>query len=146
MVLCPYCDRTADDRINLTSHLRRTHSCDHTPAELASATFDARDIEDVPDVHERLNTSPLQGAKISTIVADNNDRLRQVGQDIKDMKAQAEEVATRLAVLDAGLVRPKIVRLATLEDVKRSLTEAGYLQAAAHVELLIKRTAQAGDQ
>jgi hypothetical protein len=76
-------------------------------------------------------TLAAQGRKaLSERLADTGQRLDKAGQEIRDLKAKADDVARRLEALDAGVMEPATVRRATLNQVWDKLMDAGNLTGA----------------
>lgn len=83
-------------------------------------------------------TLAAQGRKaLSEKLADTGQRLDKAGQEIRDLKAKADDVARRLEALDAGVMEPATVRRATLNQVWDKLMDAGNLTGAQLVMRMI---------
>lgn len=83
-------------------------------------------------------TLAAQGRKaLSEKLADTGKRLDLAGDEIRELKAQADAVLARLEALDAGVMDPATVRRATLNQVWDKLIDAGNITGAQVVMRMI---------
>lgn len=83
-------------------------------------------------------TLASQGRKaLSEKLADTGKLLGRAGDEIRELKAQANAVLARLEALDAGVMDPATVRRATLNQVWDKLIDAGNIRGAEVVMRMI---------
>jgi hypothetical protein len=83
-------------------------------------------------------TLASQGRKqLSERLADTGKRLDKAGEEIRELKAKADEVAARLEAMDRAHLEPAAVRRATLNQVWDKLMDAGNITGAQEVMKMI---------
>lgn len=81
-------------------------------------------------------------ANLAEHFADTGKRLAKAGEEIKELKAKADDVLARLEALDAANTKPEAVRRATLNQVWDKLIDAGNITGA---QLVMRMIGQPGD-
>lgn len=83
-------------------------------------------------------TLAAQGRKsLSERLAEQGARMEKAGQEIRDLKAKADDVLARLEALDKAHLEPAAVRRATLNQVWDKLMDAGNITGATLVMRMI---------
>lgn len=136
---CPYCPEVRPTRGRLQQHVDSEHR--DIPFEKRFAAVDtARTVEDVKVVDGDNDRTPYPAdrAKLTLSLTEQNCLLKDVGNDLRDMKASLDEVDARMRALNSRLNAPANIRYATLSDVWDRLMEARHIEAAILVMDLIK--------